>query len=56
MNLIIFLKSHYLKRCVCVCVCVCARVRARTLHFGASSMYMLWFCISCENQKLQDPC
>ena len=50
MNLIIFLKFHYLKKCVWVCV----RVRVRA-HFGASSMYMLWFCISCENQKLQDP-
>ena len=52
MNWIIFLKSHYLERCVCVCLCVCVFVCA---HFGASSMYMLWFCISCENQKLQDP-
>ena len=42
--------------CVCVCVCVCVHARACALHFGASSMYMLWFCISCENQKLQDPC
>ena len=46
MNLLIFPKCHYLKRCVCVCT---------HMHFGAGSMYMLWFCISCENQKLQDP-